>query len=132
MKATFSNSTKALLCLYPVSEPVVSDGQYARLLSESEIALLTAGGPFIDTETGIEKTAPAPIRLSRLEFLTRLTEAEKVAILTSADAGAVIFRTMFLAADYIDLGDERMVNGLYYLASLGLITNTRAAALLSA
>jgi hypothetical protein len=82
----------------------------------------------------IDNPAPypaAPFTLSRLVFLERLTDAEKLAILTSTNPGVIIFRTMFLAANIIDSADERMGDGLAYLEGLGLIGEGRAAALLA-
>lgn len=83
-----------------------------------------------DIAHAIANPTAAPFTLTRLEFLSRLTDAEKLAILTASDAGAVIFRTMFLAANVIDSADPRMTDGLAYLEALGLLAPGRPAELL--
>jgi hypothetical protein len=66
-----------------------------------------------------------------LEFIERLTDAEKVGIFTSSDAGVVVFRSMAMAAQEIRSDDERTLDGLGYLVALGVLTSERAAALIS-
>lgn len=79
------------------------------------------------------RTPPLPVvsTQTRLTLLSRMTDAEKLAIMTSTDAGVVIFRTMFLAANEVRSDDERTLDGFGYLVALGLLDANRPAEILA-
>lgn len=74
---------------------------------------------------------PDAVTMTRLSFLGRLTDAELLGILTSEDAGVILFRTLFLAANEIRSDDPRTIDGLAYLEAAGLLAAGRAAELLT-
>lgn len=80
--------------------------------------------------------APPPIlktRFSVLEFKNRFTHAEQVAIKTATytDPEVGIIYDNFLAAQFIDLADPRVEQGLDVYVTKGLIAAERKAAILS-
>ena len=77
-------------------------------------------------------TAPA-LPMSKLDFLKRLTFAERVAIETAAetDAEVRVVKESLLAADEIKLDDSEMIAGIGLYVSKGLITESRALEILS-
>lgn len=68
--------------------------------------------------------------LSRRAFIARFTPAEFVAIVDHTDATVRYIHAQTLAADYIDLTDEQTIQGVGYLASVGVLTEARAAEVL--
>ncbi len=69
--------------------------------------------------------------LSFLQFVALFTETEQAAVVASSDAQVKLFLLMAAGASWIDLINPEVVNGVNYLASLGLITSARAAVILS-
>jgi hypothetical protein len=128
---TLANGKKVRITRADENEVVFDriGGESACVISGAEFADLAAVVTHIENPPAKFET---PVALSRLEFFSRLTDAEKLAVLNSDDSGVVIFRTMFLAADFIDRADSRMIDGLGYLAGLGLIGASRPAQLLAA
>lgn len=74
---------------------------------------------------------PAPVVVSPLEMIQRLTDAEKVAIFTSEDPGVIVFRNMAIAAREIRSDDARTLDGLAYLVAIGILSASRPAQLLA-
>lgn len=70
--------------------------------------------------------------MSRLDFLKKLTFAERVAIETAAetDAEVRVVKHSLLAAEEIRLDDPEMVAGMMLYVSKGLITEERKAEIL--
>ena len=66
-----------------------------------------------------------------LELLELFTEAERDALVGSAETGVKLFLLMAAGASYVDLDDPRTVGALDALQSLGLITGPRKARILS-
>jgi len=77
-------------------------------------------------------TAPA-LPMSKLDFLKRLTFAERVAIETAAetDAEVRVVKQSLLAADEIKVDDPEMVAGINLYVSKGLILESRVAEILA-
>ena len=77
-------------------------------------------------------TAPTP-PMSKLDFLKRLTFAERVAIETAAetDAEERVVKQSLLAADEIKVDDPEMVAGINLYVSKGLILESRVAEILA-
>jgi len=71
--------------------------------------------------------------MSKLDFLKRLTFAERVAIETAAstDAEVRVVKESLLAADEIKLDDSEMIAGIGLYVSKGFITESRALEILS-
>ena len=76
-------------------------------------------------------TAPTP-PMSKLDFLKRLTFAERVAIETAAstDAEVRVVKQSLLAADEIKVDDAEMVSGIGLYVNKGLIASSRVAEIL--
>jgi len=72
-----------------------------------------------------------PRRFTFLEFMDLLTPAEQVAIVESSNINVKIFLLMATGAQYINLDDSRTVAAIEALVPLGLITEERAAAVLT-
>jgi len=71
---------------------------------------------------------PNPI-ISTNAFIARFTDAEKQAVMSSADWQVRLWVTRAASAGEIDLSAEETRNGLAFLAALGLIKPDRVAAL---
>lgn len=69
-------------------------------------------------------------QLTRLEFLTRFTAAERIAIRASTDPVVIDFMELLNLATYIDVGDQNTIDGVNYLASQNLIAANRVAEIL--
>lgn len=83
-----------------------------------------------DLAVAINSPQPAlitPVRLTPLEVLGRLTQAEEVALTTATDLAVAIVRQRFIAATYIDSSDTRTAEGIAILIAKGIITQARAA-----
>ena len=70
-------------------------------------------------------------QLTRLEFLTRFTASERIAIRASTDPIVVDFMELLNLATYIDVGDQNTIDGVNYLASQNLIAAGRVAEILA-
>lgn len=78
--------------------------------------------------------APPMTVMSKLEFLRRFTQPERIAIRAHVGDDPVIadVNQLMELADAIDVADPDTVNYVGYLASKGYIAQTRVAALLEA
>ena len=76
---------------------------------------------------------PPALPMSKLDFLKRLTFAERVAIETAAstDAEVRVVKQSLLAADEIKVDDPEMVAGINLYVSKGLILESRVAEILA-
>lgn len=70
-------------------------------------------------------------QLTRLEFLTRFTTSERIAIRASTDPIVVDFMELLNLASYVDVGDQNTIDGVNYLASQNLIAGARVAEILA-
>jgi len=82
----------------------------------------------IDTTKG-----PKPSTVTKVAMITRFTDAEFVAILTAAKTDVEVegWYARFSAATTISLDDSRTIAGAWLLVAKGLLTEERAAAILS-
>lgn len=73
------------------------------------------------------------MRMTRLAFRNRFTTNELVALYTAMQSNIMlqIINDNLLAATFIDLNRAETINAVYYIASLGVITNTRAGVILT-
>ncbi len=71
------------------------------------------------------------IVLSPLTVISRLTDAEKLAILTSTDPQVIVWRYTAVAAREVHSDDPRTVQGMALLVSKGLLAPNRPAELLA-
>lgn len=71
-------------------------------------------------------------RFSSLEYLERFTEAEQLAIVgaTQGNTAVKLWYDKLLAAEYVDLADPRIEQGLAALVAAGLLAEARKAELL--
>jgi hypothetical protein len=72
-------------------------------------------------------------KLTKLDFLNRLTSAERIAIRAAAAQSPAIadYMAMLDAAQDVDLTDARTIGGVNALEAAGLIGEGRAAAILA-
>jgi hypothetical protein len=93
---------------------------------------INAGPPVTASVKRIwEAVTPSPAIFTPLQFVYLFTQPEQLAIAASTDPQVKLFLTMGAAAKEIDLSSELTINGVNYLASQGLITSERAAAILA-
>lgn len=66
-------------------------------------------------------------KFTSLEFLAMFTQAEQLAVVsaTLVSAQLKLWYDMMLAASYVDLTDQRTIDGLSALVSAGLLTEQR-------
>ena len=69
---------------------------------------------------------------TKLEFLSSFSMGERIAINSSSDPIVIDIMNLFNAAQYVNLDDVATVNALYYFMSVGLLTESRVAAILGA
>lgn len=81
----------------------------------------------------IVTATPAPVAISKLDFLKRLTFAERVAIETAAETDPEIrvVKQSLLAANLIQVDDPEMVAGIELYITKGLIAEERKTEILS-
>lgn len=72
-------------------------------------------------------TAP----LTKLEFMSRFTTAERLAISASSDAIVKDAMSLLQLAEFIDVNDQRTVMTIGYLAQQGYITSDRVTQILA-
>ena len=89
------------------------------------IDILNANGDVIGFSIPKALTRPNRLRLTRYEFRSRFTAAEKVAMYDSTDTMVRVFLDDVQAAESINVTDQDTVDGVAYLASLGLIAAGR-------
>lgn len=80
-----------------------------------------------DTQSFVHITA----QLTRLEFLTRFTASERIAIRASTDPIVIDFMELLNLASFVDVGDQNTIDGVNYLASQNLIAAGRVAEILA-
>ena len=79
-----------------------------------------------------EEDDPIPRKkLTRYEFRSQFTTAEKVAMYDSTDTIIKIFLDDIQAAEYIDVTDQATIDGVAYLEAQGLIAAGRSADILA-
>ncbi|WP_404377812.1 hypothetical protein [Vreelandella aquamarina] len=80
-----------------------------------------------------QRVPPRVTKLTRLEFRNRFTTAEKVALENARETNAMVrvFFDDLAAAEYVDIEEEAVVEGVQYLESQGLIAEGRAAEILN-
>lgn len=74
---------------------------------------------------------PDRVRLTRYEFRSRFTAAEKVAMYDSADTMVRVFLDDVQSAENINVTDQDTIDGVAYLSSMGLIAAGRDAEILA-
>jgi hypothetical protein len=71
------------------------------------------------------------LQLTKLNFLSRFTLQERIAIRQSTDPVVEDIMDLLNAATYINVADQTTRDSVNYLASVGLISATRAQEILS-
>lgn len=69
--------------------------------------------------------------LTKLLFLNRFTMTERVAIRASTDPIVIDILSLLEIAEYVDVNDQNTMQGVGYLAMIGLIANERVAEILT-
>lgn len=87
------------------------------------LAWVAAGG----VQTEVYDPEPTPRTITKYALRQRFTFTEKQGIDTSTDAGVIVFRNDFAAAEEIDLDSQGLIDGLAYLESVGLLAAGRSA-----
>ena len=70
-------------------------------------------------------------QLSKIDFLSRFTTAERVAVHSSTDLILKDAFALLQSVDYVDLTDQRTMSLVGYLAMTGVIADTRVAEILA-
>lgn len=90
---------------------------------QAYLAWVAGGG----VQTEVYDPEPTPRVITKYALRQRFTFAEKQAIDTSTDAGVIVFRNDFAAAEEIDLDSQGLIDGLNYLESVSLLAPGRVA-----
>lgn len=72
-----------------------------------------------------------PTVLSFISFMNLFTKDEQIAIASNDDDQFKLFRLMATGAGIIDIGSQYTVDGVNYMASIGVIKQSRVAEILS-
>lgn len=80
---------------------------------------------------GSDYAMPDRVGLTRYEFRSRFTTAEKVAMYDSTDTIVRIFMDDIQAAEYIDVTNQETIDGVAYLEAQGLIAAGRSTDILA-
>lgn len=91
----------------------------------SEYELVEAPEVVFSTEPSMK------LQLTRYEFRSQFTTAEKIAMYDSTDTIIKIFLDDIQAAEYIDVTDQATIDGVAYLEAQGLIAAGRATDILA-
>lgn len=124
---TLDDATHKAEGFFNVIEPALNPGQMY-----GSVIFNATEGFFIYTI--IEKPAPAPNSiLSKLQFFSLFTGAEKAAIFTVARQSieAEIWLETFRISQYIDLKNQQTIVGVTQLEAAGILTQGRAAEILT-
>lgn len=70
-------------------------------------------------------------KVTKLKFLSRFTLQERIAIRASIDPVVVDIMSLMEAAEYVSLVDPNTIQGIQYLALVGLLTSIRVQEVLS-
>ena len=68
--------------------------------------------------------------LTRLEFMSRFTPAERIAVWTSTDPVTSDIAKLIEVAEFVDPSDPQTVQAINYLAQTGVLAQNRAAEVL--
>jgi hypothetical protein len=90
------------------------------------VDIVNANGDIIGFSVPPSSIIPDRVNLTRLEFRSRFTTSEKIAMYDSTDTIIKIFLDDIQAAQYIDVTDQATIDGVAYLESQGLITVGRS------
>lgn len=101
-------------------------------MSLTEIRLKNGGFVRKPANEPPPETPPDPL-YSCLDFLGRFTDAEIAAIIAQSanTPGLAVWREKLALADSVRLSDQRVIDGVNYLVAEGVITEARAAEILS-
>jgi len=72
-----------------------------------------------------------PAALTFLQFMDLFTSAEQTALVSETDTQTKLFIMMATGAGGIQLGNPEVIQGVNYVASIGIITTARAAQILA-
>ena len=95
------------------------------------IDILNANGDVIGFSIPKSVVPSSRVRLTRYEFRSRFTAAEKVAMYDSTDTMIRVFLDDIQAAENINVSEQDTIDGVNYLASNGLIAAGRASEILA-
>jgi hypothetical protein len=107
---------------FPVTDPTISAHTFDEAFPDLNVMQWNS-----DTER-YELTGS---QLTKLNFLNRFTLQERIAIRGSTDPVVEDVMELMNAATYINVTDQTTIDSVNYLASVGLITATRAQEILS-
>lgn len=107
------------LAAYNASAAPISQAQYVQMLVEGQLDGLVA--------------AYLVTKLTKLDFLNRMTAPERIGIREAAKVSPAIhdYMAMLDAAQDVDLTDARTIGGVQALEAAGLIGDGRAAEILA-
>jgi hypothetical protein len=74
---------------------------------------------------------PIPQTYTFLQFLSLFTPTEQAALVNSTDPQVKLFNLMAAGAGGMQLNNAEVVQGVNYVASVGIIANTRITAILA-
>ena len=125
----WDEATRNSVGIFGLTLPVPPAGQ---LLQSYSIQAQNGVPVIVPVYVAIPVPPPAPLTFDFLTFMGLFTDAEKLAIIGSADPEVKLFLAMAEGTKAISLTDPRMKQGLDYLVSVNLLTADREAAILSA
>lgn len=100
-------------------------------MPEQTIDITDSAGNVVGFYTINDDPLPDRVKLTRYEFRSRFTAAEKVAMYDSTDTMIRVFLDDIQSAENIVVTDQDTIEGVAYLTSVGLIAAGRDAEILA-
>jgi hypothetical protein len=72
-----------------------------------------------------------PVNFTFLQFIALFSPTEQAALVNSTDPQVKLFNLMAAGAGVIQLNNAEVIQGVNYVASVGIIANTRVTAILA-
>lgn len=121
----YSNITRELIDVSDIQISPLDDCAVSEISGITRAELISK---YTWDSDGCQFIIPVTKKLSKREFLKKLTPIEYASIKTAANTNAIVdyYWQLFMVADYIDLTDPDVLNGLLALESINLLASGRA------
>lgn len=107
---------------YPLNLPNISISEMDGTIPDLNVNTWDSGiGAFVESTD----------KITKLKFLNRFTMSERIAIRNSADPVVLDIMSLMDAAEYVSIHDPATIQGINYLAYVGLVSPARSQEILT-